>query len=136
MTQIHDINIQVPNAAGVDGYSVELIGTMGSEALFDQLRELFSLADTTGVQIVPGRRPIGWDPTEDEVNIRYVTWTHGNKMEDGWYLLRSFTTREGPSAIGHAQYFIVNMVFLGSTEYLQDGYICKNLEAEINDWGL
>ena len=136
MTQIHDIDIQVPNSAAMDGYNVELIGLMGSEDEFEQLRELFSLAESTAVQMVPGRRPIGWDATEDEVNIRYVTWTHGNKPENGWYLLRSYNTFENESAEGHSWYFIVNLVFLGSTEYLQDGYILKNLEQEISDWGL
>lgn len=136
MTQIHDIDIQVPNRAGMDGYSVELIGLMGSPDEFKQLRELFSLADTTAVQIVPGRRPIGWDPTEDELNIWYVAWTHGVKPEDGWYLLRSFNTFEGESARGHSWYFIVNLLFLGSTEYLQDGYILKDLEVAESDWGL
>jgi hypothetical protein len=136
MTQIHDIDIQVPNSAGIDGYNVELIGLMGSENEFDQLRELFSLCETTAVQWVPGRRPIGFDPTSDEINIRYVQWTHGDKPEDGWYLLRSYNTIENESAQGHSWYFIVNMVFLGSTDYLQDGYISKDLEAEINDWGL
>lgn len=136
MTQIHDIDIQVPNSAGMDNYNVELIGLMGSENEFDQLRELFALCESTAVQMVPGRRPIGWDATEDEVNIRYVQWTHGNKPRDGWYLLRSYTTVDNESAEGHSWYFIVNMVFLGTTEYLQDGYILKNLEVVENDWDI
>ena len=136
MTQIHDITLSVPNSASLDGYNVGVVGIVSSEAIFDQLRELFSLCETTGVQWVPGRRPIGWDPTEDEINIRYVTWTDGDKCETGWYLLRGYNTYEDESPRGHSQYFVIDMVFLGSTEYLQDGYILKDLEAEINDWGL
>ena len=136
MTQIHDIVIQVPSDATLDNYYIELIGVVETEVIFDQLRELFSLCDTTAVQMVPGRRPIGWDPTEDEVNIRYVQWTAGNKPKEGWYLLLKYDTFENETPRGFAQHFIVNMVFLGSTEYLQDGYILKDLEAEINDWGL
>ena len=136
MTQIHDIDIQVPNSAGMDNYNVELIGLMGSEDEFNQLRELFSLCETTGVQYVPGRRPIPFDPTEDELNIRYVSWTHGYKPENGFYLLRSYNTFENESAQGHSWYFVVNMVFLGTTNYLSDGYRAKELEVLSNDWSI
>jgi len=136
LTQIHDIDIQVPNSAAMDGYNVELVALMGSEDEFNQLRELFSLAETTAVQIVPGRRPIPYDPTEDELNIRYVQWTHGDKPENGFYLLRSYNTVENESAQGHSWYFIVNMVFLGGVEYLSDGYRAKTLEILTNDWGI
>ena len=136
MTQIYDIDIQVPNSAGIGGYGVELIGLVGSEAIFDQLRELFRLCETTAIQIVPGRRPIPWDATEDELNIWYVAWTHGDKPEDGWYLLRSWSTTDDESAQGHSQYFVVNMVFLGTSQYKQDGYRSKQLEIVTNDWSI
>jgi len=136
MTQIHDITITVPNRMGWDNYNVEMVGLVTTETVFDQLRELFSLCESTGVQFVPGRRPIGWDATEDEVNVRYCTFTHGDKPENGWYLLRSFNTFEDESAQGHSQYFILNMVFLGTSEYLVDGYRLKSLESLTNDWGI
>lgn len=136
MTQIYNITIAVPNSAAYQGYNVELIGLVTSETLFDQIRELFSLCESTAIQMVPGRRPIPYDPTEDEINIWYITWTHGDKPENGWYLLRSFRTADDESAQGHSQYFVVGLVFLGTTQYKQDGFRVKGLEIRDNDWSM
>lgn len=136
MTQIHDITITAPNSAGYQGYNVELIALVSSETIFDQVRELFSLCESTGIQSVPGRRPIPVDPTEDEINIWYVSWTHGDKPEDGWYLLRGYNTVENDSAQGHSQYFIVSLIFLGTSQYKQDGYRSKGLGIRTNEWSM
>lgn len=136
MTQIHDITIDRPSAARYQDYSVEVVGLVLTQNQFNQLRELFSLCETTGVQMVPGRRPIGYDPTEDELNIRYCTFTHGDKPENGWYLLRSYATSDDETPEGHSRVFVVNMVFLGASEYMQDGFRAKELDEATNDWNI
>jgi len=136
MTTIGGISINVPARWTVSGYDVTLLCTQADENLFNEIRELFSLCDTTSVQWVPGRRPIPHDPTEDELNIVYIVFTHGEKPENGWYLLRSFESFEDESPLGHAWVFTASFLFIGSMAKYEPGYRMKSLEKEANDWNL
>ena len=136
MTNIAGIAIRVPNSYSMSGYDVDILCTQASEILFDEMRELFSLCDTTTVQWIPGRRPIGYDPTEGNVNTVYITWTHGNKPENGFYLLRGFNIVENESPFGHAQGFTASLTFLGTLAYLVSAYMVTSLEVETSDWSI
>lgn len=128
------MSIQVPAEWRARGYDVSLLCTQASETLYDQMRELFRLCATTGVQWVPGRRPIGHDPTPDEVNIQYISFTHGEKPENGWYLLMGWDTFEDQSPLGLGRNFMAELLFLGDMSVLQLGYKMCEMEEVTNDW--
>jgi len=118
-------------------YDVEIVGTQDDELGFDELRELFAMAETgVAVQEVPGRRPIGWDHTEDERNTQYVQFTHGDKPRTGWYLLMNHQEFLDETPLGFAQNFRVQLFFLGTSAYYQPGYRMKDLERSTNDWSI
>jgi hypothetical protein len=85
---------------------------------------------------VPGRRPIGWDPTDDCVNIVYVVFTYGEKPRSGYYLLRGFNSFENESPEGLSRMFDCTITFLGSTSYSQWGFDFVDFEDETNDWNI
>lgn len=134
MTTIAGISIQTPASYSVNGYDVSIVCTLVSELIFDTVRELFSLCDTTTIQWIPGRHPIGYDPTEDQVNTVYVAWTQGDKPENGYYLLRNFEVLEDETPFGHAWGFKCTMTFLGTAAYLTAGLDVVDLDEVSNDW--
>jgi hypothetical protein len=136
MTTIAGITIQAPARWRQNGYDVNVYLLVASEIIFDELRELFSLCDTTSVQLVPGRRPIPFDPTVDELNVVYVDFTHGEKPEDGYYLLRAYNAFEDESPEGLARIVTLDFSFLGSLAYYQAGFYDSDLDSEDNDWGI
>ena len=139
MTTIDDITI-LPSVYTYGDFDVMLVGLVDDIETFTLLRHLFDKTrGGTAIQQVPGRRPIGVDHTEDDLNIRYVKFTHGEKAEDGYYLLQSINLVENETPWGaDCTYgYEIGLFYLGNESLLQLGFRVKNLEKDSdNSWGI
>ena len=139
------MTVDTPAIMRRDGYNVSLTVTSDTSAQFNQIRELWAKTDYgTAVHPVPGERPYGEDMTTEQRNTQYVDFTSGTtgKPQDGWYLLRpSHRFYEDESPEGHSYYAVVNLFFLGTDQYYQQGYVVGDMldaedDAALNEWGI
>ena len=136
MTTIGPITLDVPVRYTRRGYEIEVFGTVNTLAQLTQLKELFAKAEAGSAihDDIPGERPIGEDLTEDHQNTQYCAWTHGEKPQDGFYLLRGIQTFEDDTPVGFAYSFSMSLFWMGTDSYYQDGARAKNMEHLENDW--
>ena len=140
MTTIVPVTIQGPSEYRRRGYNLNLIALLSGSVTFNELRELFAKSGS-GSKIhddIPGSRPLGEDLTSENLNTQYCIFTQGTtgKVQDGFYLIRSYSFTDDETPEGHDYVFGMNLFFLGTSAYYQDGYRMKGLDEVTNDWGL
>lgn len=131
--------LELPNISGVPSASISG-NTLNFDGYFEtrieltQLQEMFRKAEGgTTIHTLIGGNQIGFDTTEGAVLTQYCEFD-ADHIKNGYYLLRSLNCN-------FEQYdsyypFSITLFFLGTTSYMQSGFMVYGLEEVDNDWNI
>lgn len=125
-------SVHNPPSVSFQSNVLQFEGHMDTRAKLAQLQEMFRKAEGgTTVHTMIGGIQIGFDCTEGSVLTQYCEFSQEH-LQDGFYLLRKLNI----NFIAYPSYypFAVELFFLGTKAFWQDGYMIYGLDELDNDW--
>lgn len=123
-----------PPTVSLSGNILKVSGYFATRAELAQLQEMCRKAEGgTSIHTFVGGIQTGFDCTEGSVLTQYCEFD-ADHIKDGYYLIRSLNINfeNYPSHYP----FSLELMFLGTPDYLQAGYSVYGLEEIENSWGI